>query len=147
MYLYIYIFTYIYIHIYIMYTTSCVLGIYIIFNISRPLMCTHVYNCRYNYIYIHTIRYMHIYTAVEQNWFRIKSPAGEEPMVNHTHSRLPITRITRCSNGHLSCGSHGKVLNHQRLMVNDADEKWMITIIIAKITMGDRLVLFRMRFR
>ena len=32
-------------------------------------------------------------------------------------------------------------------MVNDADEKWMITIITAKITMGDRLVLFRMRFR
>ena len=130
MYLYIYIFTYIYTHIYIMYTTSCVLGIYIIFNISRPLMCTHVYNCRYNYIYIYTYDtlYAYIYIAVEQNWFRIKSPAGEEPMVNHTHSRLPITRITRCSNGHLSWGSHGKVLNHQRLMVNDADEKWMITI-------------------
>ena len=99
------------------------------------------------YIYTYDTLYAYIYIAVEQNWFRIKSPAGEEPMVNHTHSRLPITRITRCSNGHLSWGSHGKVLNHQRLMVNDADEKWMITIITAKITMGDRLVLFRMRFR
>ena len=67
---------------------------------------THIYI--YTYIYIHIYIYTHIlgvnvgkysihgfsgciYIAVEQHWFRIKSPAGEEPMVNHTHSRL-----TRC---------------------------------------------------